>query len=202
MKYFQYFFISILIISTFSFTKSNYEKKKIDNKLYSFSVPADWECGIPEKVKDCDCSAPFERDVRIYTDYLYHLYYLQWRSPDKDSNISVVIQTYQRKDSVPVTIKEIEFIIRETNKQVDFIREIDKKDSIYKKNQKRIIIKKKDEILNVITGNKLVNSYQTYSLVESKGRVHCLCIYAEEKKYLLPEIQQIIKDILNSFTAK
>ena len=109
MKLLYYIISLIFSITICSFTDSRSEMKKISNQLYSFSIPTDWKCGLGGNVKDCE---PVEREERK----LYHLYNLQWESPDR--NFLMVIQTFQRLDGMQVTIEEIESLIMDNTKQI------------------------------------------------------------------------------------
>ena len=196
MKFSYYILISSLIITVCSFTDDNYEKKKISNPLYSLSIPIDWECAHPGNIKDC--STPLERN-----DPWYHLYYLQWRSPAKDSFFSVSVETYQRLDSATVTIEEVEAIIlknKQAAENTSTSKKFEKQELVSDKaNQKRFIIQTESVAINVTTGKHTERSNWIYLLHKSPNKVHCVTIFVEESQYVFPKTQELVNDILDSF---
>ena len=194
---FHIILLVLLLIFVCSFTNNNLEKKKISNQLYSFSIPSDWECGHPGKIEDC--SVPIERK-----DSLYHIYYLQWRSPSWDAPFWINIESYQRLDGKLITIEEIEanIITRETLiASSNNLNNFNKVEVSNTANQKRFIIKKESIEINVRTGKKTVIVSEVYLLYKSKDKVHCLRIFVHDEQYILPDIQLLVNEILDSFIA-
>jgi hypothetical protein len=193
----------VMVVVVFcSFTDNKNDKKTIGNPLYSFSVPSDWECAIPGTANK-DCFKPGERNAHIY-----HLSYLSWRSPVKNdddffNSIVLDIESYQRLDSLPTTIKEIEEIITGRLKQGKIDGDskiIDKKEIYSDKNQKRFIILQESKSMSVKKGIRIDKYVTVYLLHKSKKTVHCIALFTPESNYQLKETRKIITDILDSFS--
>jgi len=192
---FRIILLLFLLIFVCSFTTNSLEKKRISNHLYTFSIPSDWECGHPGKIEDC--SVPIERK-----DSLYHIYYLQWRSPSWDAPFWINIKSYQRLDGKLIMIEEIEanIIARETLiASSNNLNNFNKVEVSNTANQKRFIIKKESIETNVKTGKKTVIISEVNLLFKSKDKVHHLSLYVLDEQYILPEIQLLINEILDSF---
>ncbi|GHT49424.1 hypothetical protein FACS189474_3250 [Bacteroidia bacterium] len=200
MKNRYYFFIPVCLLFFYSFTNSNYEKKKISNKLYSFSVPENWTPNLPPEISD-DGFTPGERDA-----YKYHLYYLLWSNSSKNLNrfISLFIESYNRLDNQPLSIKEIEDVEMDKMKLTEKsgnLKILERKEIKGKSGQKRFIIKEESIEIDVKKGGKMVKHSRIYLLQKNGNIVHCACIFVPEEYYLLPETQGVIDDILDSFSV-
>jgi hypothetical protein len=194
---------AIILLAIYSFTDNDSGKKKISNQLYSFFVPQNWEPYHPGGVTG-DGSIPQERDVDVY-----HLYFLAWRTPvhnDEEFSNSILlnIETYERRDSVSVSIKEVEelvwFRIKETEARGQ-LNILDIKEFGAKVNQKKFIIKEESEEISVKTGKNRIKHSRIFLLHKHKDRVHCVTIFVNESQYLLPETQVMVKEILDSFST-
>jgi hypothetical protein len=183
-----------------AFTNVPDERKKISNKLYSFSVPENWKPNLPPG-ESGDGFIPKERDA-----YKYHLYYLSWNSPSKsDENlISLNIESYKRLDNQSIAIKEIEDVEMEKMKQAEkkgYLKILERKEVSAKANQKRFIIKEESKVFDVQKGERMVKHSKIYLLQKKGNIVHCVHIFVNEEQYLLPETQGVINDILHSFSV-
>jgi hypothetical protein len=185
----RFIYIAILLFTICSFTDSKDKNIKISNKLYSLSVPSNWD---PFIIGNSDGYIPGERDLR-----LYHLYYLGWHTPIKSKDdipniINLSIESYRSKDRPSISIQEIDEI--ETSRVVGLI---DKTYISQNDSQKRFIITNQSQEPDGSTAKY----YSVYALYKSKNIVHCVKINSRENQYILPETQKIINDILNSFSV-
>jgi hypothetical protein len=193
--------ITVFLLIICSFANGSYDRKKISNKLYSFSVPSDWESCASES---SDGSVPKEREAtNPATNVGFHLYYLAWSSPrDKDNffnTTGLYIQSYQRKDDVPLRMDEIEEEVIAGLKIAD-VTIIERKDLSKNAHQKRFMLTQMEtELEGGIT--RKVKRRSVYLLHENGNIVHCLQISLRESQYLLPESQVIVQDILDSFAV-
>jgi hypothetical protein len=185
--------IFLSILAVYSFANGGNDKKRISNHLYSFSVPAHWE---PATGMTGDGTVPGERDMGPY-----HLYHLQWSTPikrieDIPQTIGVFIESYERIDKSPVSLKEIEALeLLKLDKASELLRkEVIYEDAI----QKRFMILKNSKEMDGRTVKYRVN----YLLYKNGDMVHCITVSSSEEQYLFPETPVVVKDILDSFSPK
>jgi hypothetical protein len=194
--------VTVFLLVICSFANGSHDRKIISNKLYSFSVPPDWESIESES---SDGSVPKERDATYPANVRFHLYYLAWSSPISKDNFSSTtglhIQSYQRKDGVPVRMDEIEeVVIYGLKMAMEHVTILEKTDLSENVHQKRFMLTTMETELEGGMAKK-VKRRSIYLLHENGGIVHCLQISLRDSQYLLPESQVIIQDILDSFCS-
>lgn len=79
-------FLLTMSVPAFAKDKTGKGEKVIENKLYSITLPSDWEPGSLQK-KD---GTPYERNAGPY-----HLYIFQWNSPKKESSSMDTASSYK-----------------------------------------------------------------------------------------------------------
>jgi hypothetical protein len=196
MKKRYYFLIFITLFVASAFTDVNNEKKTISNKLYSFSVPENWEANYPPGLSG-DGLTPSERDANGY-----HLYYLSWKTIEKKEDFSngilLVIASFKRLDNQPLSIENIEEI--ENHKMGNEF--LEKKEISAKPHQKKFIIKSMNTIMDVKKGTWKEKQTQVFLFHNTGNILHCVNISVNEDRYQLPETQKTINEILDSFSVK
>lgn len=164
--------------------------RKIENSLYSLELPASW---VPMNGMPGDGTIPGEREVRGY-----HLHYFAWQTPVKSQEdipdcMGIDIQTYQKTDKSPLSVKDIEEAViipafktvKEISSSGDGLRGVAWKDS---KEMDGSIVK-----------------YRVYYLLRQAGAgmVHCVQIdLRDERIKNKPDTEKVVKRILDSFTPK
>lgn len=191
-------FLSIILLLTlcsFTLHSGPQRKRKISNKRYSITLPADWK---PSQQSKGDGIIPEERTEG--DPGLYHLSWIHWNSTSKDffKQIGIYIQGHKRKDGTPLSINEIE------KKDMRIHEAIDKKakrtDLKAKANQKRYMIVKEEMALS---GNQRKNQHvRNFCLIEKSksGFVYLLNLSLREDVYQEPGVPKMIQEILDSFT--
>lgn len=164
------------------------EWRKIENSLYTIELPAYW---VPMPGMPGDGTKPGERDARGY-----HLHYFAWQTPVKSKEeipycMGIEIQTYQKLDKTPLSVKDIEKIV------VVPISPVRNEICSLKDELHLVVLKDSREMDGSII------KYRIYCWLKKVGiGVHCVQISLRneflEKK---PETEKIIKRILNSFTV-
>lgn len=184
-------YILPIILILCSFTSDN-GLKIITNKLYSICIPAEWEAmsGMPG-----DGINPGERDINGF-----HLFYWAWSTPIKNiedipKTIGIDIQSYQKTDNKTLSVEEIEQLEMSLISSPAPI----KKNNIWPtKEQKRFFIIKDSKEMD----GKTV-TYRTYYLFkQNKNIVHCIKISLRNNLAEQSEINEKIKEILDSFNVK
>jgi len=167
----------------------NSDWRKIENSLYTLELPGSW---IPMPGMPGDGTKPGERDARGY-----HLHYLAWQTPVKSKEeipycIGVDIQTYQKLDKTPLSVRDIE-------KAVIIPISPNRNEICSLKNELRLLVLKDSREMD---GS--IIKYRIYYLLKEAGRgVHCVEIsLRNELLKEKPETEKVIERILNSFTVK
>ena len=162
---------------------------KIENKLYSLELPSHWK---PMEGMPGNGTEPGERDVNGF-----HLYYFAWWTPITDVKeipncIGIDIQTYEREDKTPLTLKEAEDI--ETT--LSGGRFCSKTKTYSSKDKMRFVIVKDSKELD----GSIVR-YRVFYLLKQAGiRVHCAKIDLRDELFCRePHIEKMIERIFNSF---
>jgi hypothetical protein len=194
----------MLLLSLCSLTAKEPDRKKVSNKIYSFSVPSNWKQSYPE---DGD-GIPGERDAHIPTGgntVAFHLYALAMKSPYKNATeffdgIGLSIQSYERKDGGDLSIDEIKNIETSGLKPPE-VTVLEEREIAADATQKRFVLTEISDEASVTTGTRKVKHCRFYLLYKGGKTVHCMEIFLRESR-LNPESQAVINDILDSFVAK
>lgn len=194
----KYIIIAVLFFSLCSFAGNGGGIwNKIDNKLYSLKLPSHW---IPEQAgsEQADPMIPKERDA---SSIGYHLYYLRWGTPWNEKTITdrvfIFIESYQKLDKTPVSIKAIEDL--EMKKTSSPIKLCNKEDIWPQKGQRRFFITIECQEMD----GQIVRYRVYYLLQKSRDKVHCVSFrmrdaYAQKH----PEEVNVVKKIMDSFVVK
>ncbi|WP_080904328.1 hypothetical protein [Parabacteroides sp. Marseille-P3160] len=194
MKSKQYILLSILLFFIFSFTNDNgnNKKRKIINSLYSIELPLQWE---PMKGMPGDGTIPGEREIKFF-----HLYYLAWSTPirsleDRFHTISLDIQSYQRTDGNPLSVKDVEelSLSKLNSPNIAILKKIDLKG---KARQRRLVLIKNSKEMD----GSIVKYRDFYLMQKNRNIVHCVNVCLREKQYHVSGTPSIIEDILDSFS--
>ncbi|MDR1368959.1 MAG: hypothetical protein LBJ72_02360 [Dysgonamonadaceae bacterium] len=184
-----------------SFTNNgNYEKKKISNKMYSFTIPSDWEHNnSSDKTENPDTFEPKGRDVGKYW-----VYYLSWGSPKTKTNfferINLYIESHKMKDGSQIPVNEADEKLMRGLRTNSYISSIDRKELPCKKSkQKRFTL---TTVENAISQTKYVTakSRSFYLIQESNGITHRVVLSMSEEVSQLPGSEKLAQDIFDSFS--
>ena len=160
--------------------------QRIENTLYSLVVPSDWEPrnGSPRM-------EPGRREARGF-----ELRYLAWNTPirkleDMPKTIGLDIQSYRKLDDGSITISELEKL------------------TIFNVRSREVLFSSDDELrLSILKDSRemdgSIEHYRKFYLMRRNGKqIHQLYISLTEEHYRSnPEIKDMIKKILDSFTVK
>ena len=192
----KYSLLTIILFSFCSFVNASDQWKTVKNELYSFSVPSNWERSSPLGIGK-DEFTPSERKTNTF-----HRYFLSWSSPIINGNfselISINIESYKRLDNKALSIVDIEK--SEMSKLEKATKILSRKEISASSGEKRFIINEISTTISMKSESRKEQNYRIYLLSQAGNMVHCLVVFTSEKIYLLPETQQVINEILDSFT--
>lgn len=183
------FFTIIFINTSLSILYANEKGEIIENELYTFIVPENWE-----PYNQTEGYIPLKRGCGPYD-----LYYLTWTSPIKSfedipNTITLSIDSYSKKDKTDISMEDIIKFELEMESKKKLISTQETKVSNYKK--KIIYIHESTEM-----DEKII--YYKICLYEIHQKtVHSVKILLGEKIYKTKGIQVTIDEILQSFKIR
>lgn len=189
-------FLLTMSAPTLAKDKTGKAEKVIENKLYSITLPSDWEPGSLQK-KD---GTPYERNAGPY-----HLYVFQWNSPKKGNlfdGYGIFLQSYERRDGKAVTMADMEEEIRRNN-SISGVSNVKRTELKAKPGQKLILITRKGQNYSEDKGWIYLQE-RIYYLIQPDGkRMHLLKLFVIEDFYQRQsDAEKLIQKIFASFRVK
>lgn len=175
------------------------EKQTVANDLYSFTLPADWEC---YRAKDSSSSGvmPLERNSKIF-----HHYSLIWQKKGENKyfpDISICIESFSPLSREPLSANDIANMKIKSSKQIPHVKDVVVTEQKTKIGQRKYMITKVSATLDATSGYEYYKAREYNLVVKGLDVVHHVSIGVREIVYQqTPGIQRMIDEILNSFVV-
>lgn len=189
-------FLLTMSVPAFAKDKTGKGEKVIENKLYSITLPSDWEPGSLQN-KD---GTPYERNAGPY-----HLYIFQWNSPKKGKffdGYGIFLQSYERRDGKAVTMADMEKEIQRNN-SISGVSDVKRSEQKAKPGQKQILITRKGQNYSEDKGWVYIQERIYYLIYPDGQRMHLLKLFVTEDFYQRQSnAEKLIQKIFASFRVK